>query len=146
MRVVGLFQLVFDNDLVISAGAQDVELELAHPILCSYKLKVGQTQRIGQRVEVVLFGQPGREVVSFVLPGFAQGDSLKFAERFFHAKDSSSWPTTGNWSWPEIRRGSKVSRSKRNERTWSLFTCRRSASAVAMSSKTLTNPAGGRTN
>jgi hypothetical protein len=25
-----------------------------------------------------------------VLPGFAQGDAFEFAERFFHANDSSS--------------------------------------------------------
>jgi hypothetical protein len=42
------------------------------------------TQRIGQHVEVVLFGQPRREVVGFVLLGFAQGDALELAERFFH--------------------------------------------------------------
>lgn len=49
-----------------------------------YQLQVGQNQRIGQRVEVVFFGQPGREIVGFVLPGFAQGDACEFAERFFH--------------------------------------------------------------
>ena len=84
VRVVGLFQLVFDDDLVIPAGAQNVELELTDPVLGGHQLQVGQTQRIGQRVEVVLFGQPGREVVGFVLPGFAQGDAFEFAEMFFH--------------------------------------------------------------
>lgn len=84
VRVVGLLQLVFDDDLVIPAGAQNVELELAHPVLGGEQLQVSQTQRIGQRVEVVLFGQPRREVVGFVLSGFAQGDAFEFAERFFH--------------------------------------------------------------
>jgi hypothetical protein len=53
-------------------------------MLGGHQLQVGQTQCIGQRVEVVLFGQPRREVVGFVLPGFAQGDAFEFDERFFH--------------------------------------------------------------
>jgi len=85
VRVVGLFELVFDDDLVIPAGAQDVELELAHPMLGGHQLQVGQAQRIGQRVEVDLFGEPRREVVGFMLPGFAQGYAFEFAERFFHS-------------------------------------------------------------
>jgi len=52
-------------------------------MLSGHQLKVGQTQCIGQRVEVVLFGQPGCEVVGFMFPGFAQGDAFEFAERFF---------------------------------------------------------------
>ena len=81
---VGLFQLVFNDDLVIPAGAQDVELELADPMFGGHQLQVGQTQRIGQRVEVALFGQPRREVVGFVLPRFAQGDAFEFAEWFHY--------------------------------------------------------------
>jgi hypothetical protein len=55
-----------------------------HPMLGCHQLKVGQTQRIGQRVEVVLLRQPRREVVGFVLTGFAQGDAFEFAEGYFH--------------------------------------------------------------
>ncbi len=54
-------------------------------MLGGHQLQVGQTQRIGQRVEVVFFGQPRREVVGFVLPRFAQGNAFEFAERFFYS-------------------------------------------------------------
>lgn len=49
-----------------------------------YQLQVGQNQRIGQGLEVVFFGQPRREVLGFVLTGFAQGAAVESAERFFH--------------------------------------------------------------
>mgnify|MGYP000597275374 CR=1 FL=1 len=84
VRVVGLLQLVFDDHLLVATGAQNVQLELADPMLGGHQCKLGQAQRVGQRVEVVLFGQPGREVVGLVLPGFAQGDAFEFAERFFY--------------------------------------------------------------
>ena len=84
VRVVGLLQLVFDDDLLVTAGAQNIQLELADPMLSGHQGQLGQAQRVGQRVEAVLFGQPGREVVGLVFPGFAQGDAFEFAERFFH--------------------------------------------------------------
>ena len=33
VRVVGLFELVFDDDLLIAIGAQNVQLEIADPVL-----------------------------------------------------------------------------------------------------------------
>ena len=33
VRVVGLFELIFDDDLLIAIGAQDVEFEIADPVL-----------------------------------------------------------------------------------------------------------------
>jgi hypothetical protein len=60
--------------------------QLADPMLGGHQLQIGQTQRIGQRVEVVFFGQPRPEVVGLVLPGFAQRDAFEFAEGLFQVQ------------------------------------------------------------
>ncbi len=56
VRVVGLFELVLDDDLLLAAGTQDVELEVAHPILGGDQGQLGQPERVGQGVEVVFLG------------------------------------------------------------------------------------------
>jgi hypothetical protein len=58
-----------------------------------------QAQLLGQRVEVVLLHQPGREVVGFVLPGFSQGDAFEFAEGFFHFKLLLPYGKTAAHGW-----------------------------------------------
>jgi hypothetical protein len=70
--VIGLLQLVLDHHLLVAIGAEDVELEVAHPVLGGHCFQLAQAECLRQRIEVGSLGQPGREVARLVLPGFAQ--------------------------------------------------------------------------
>jgi hypothetical protein len=62
MPVIGRLQLVLDHHLLIAVGAEDVELEVTHLVLGGDELQLTDAQGFGQRLQVVVLGQPGGEV------------------------------------------------------------------------------------
>jgi hypothetical protein len=78
--VIGFLQLVLDHHLLVAVCAEDVELEVAHQVLGSDKLELTDAQGLGQGLQVVVLGEPGREITGFVLPGLPQGHAFELAE------------------------------------------------------------------
>jgi len=86
--VIGLLQLVLDHHLLVAVCAEDVELEVAHQVLGSDQLQLTDTQGLRQGLQVVILGEPGREITGFVLPGLPQGHPFELAEGWSVGHDS----------------------------------------------------------
>jgi hypothetical protein len=113
--VIGLLQLVLDHHLLFAIGAEDVELEVAHQVLGGDQLQLTDTQGLSQGLQVVVLGEPGREITGFVLPGFPQKNPFELAEGWSvgHDSDRTGSGRDSTSIWPESRRGRSRSRVRR---------------------------------
>ncbi len=67
MLVVGWVELVLDDDRVLAVGGDDVDLERADTLLDAYEFQ-RHVDGLTEQVEVLLPGQPRREVARLVKP------------------------------------------------------------------------------
>jgi len=113
--VIGLLQLVLDHHLLVAVCAEDVELEVTHQMLGSDKLQLTDAQGLSQSLQVVVLGEPGREITGFVFPGFPQKNPFELAEGWSvgHDSDRTGSGRASTSIWPESRRGRSRSRVRR---------------------------------
>jgi hypothetical protein len=113
--VVGLLQVVLDHHLLIAVGAEDVELEITHQVLGGDQLQLTDAQGLSQSLQVVVLGEPGREITGFVFPGLPQGHPFELAEGWSvgHDSDRTGSGRDSTSIWPESRRGRSRSRVRR---------------------------------
>ena len=71
MLVVGLFQLIFNDDLIVTIRTKDVELEITYPVLTGNMNKFTKPKRVCQHIKIVWLREPGREITGFVPPCFS---------------------------------------------------------------------------
>lgn len=120
MPVIGRHQLVLDHHLLVAIGAEVVELEVAHLVLGGDKLQLTDAKGFGQRLQVVILGQPGREVTGCVLPGLSHWHAFELAEGWDggHASEGTGSGRASTSTWPESRRGRSRSRVRRRLEIW----------------------------
>lgn len=78
--VVGLVELVLDDDLLVTVRAEDVELEVTDPMLRGNPHQFANAEGVRERIEVLGLGEPWCELAGFVLPPFAQRHPLQLAQ------------------------------------------------------------------
>ena len=73
MHMVGLLQLVFDDDhaVIREIAAKEVQREAADRMLCDFEHEV-HSEQVTENVNVLEY--PGREVVRLVCPDFSRRD------------------------------------------------------------------------
>src|SRR4051794_31066437 len=65
--MVGRLKLVLDDDLVLAVRGHDVGRKRPYSLLGSDELEV-EADRLAKQRQVLLLGEPGREVLRLVLP------------------------------------------------------------------------------
>ena len=89
---------------------------LKTPTRCSDdQLQITEAQGFGKGLQVVVLGEPGREIPGFVLPGLPQGHTFELAEGWwagYGAKATGSGRASTS-IWPESKRGRSRSRVRR---------------------------------
>jgi len=113
--VIGLLQLVLDHHLLVAIGAEDVELEVADQVLSSDQLQLTDAQGLSQGLQVVVLGEPGREITGFVLPSLPQRHAFELAEGWSvgHDSERSGFGRASISIRPESKRGRSRSRVRR---------------------------------
>ena len=71
VRVVGFIKLVLDDDLLVAIRAENVQLEVAHPVLGGDQHQFAHTERVSQRVKIVSLSEPRSKLSGFVFPSVA---------------------------------------------------------------------------